>query len=80
VRCGPAADGEGEPVIAGEVHAGDDVGYLLGAEYRQRALVKHAIVNRARLVVSLVASRHDVASHALAKGLDTDPGGRLPDV
>jgi hypothetical protein len=24
-----------------------------------------------------VASRNDVASHTLAKGLDTNPGGRL---
>ena len=74
----PVANGEVEPVIAGEVHAGDHVGHLLGAENRQRALVKHAVVNRARLVVSLVASRNDVASHTLAKGLDTNPGGRLP--
>jgi hypothetical protein len=75
----PVANGKVEPVIAGEVNAGDDVSGLLCAEYRQWVLVKHAVVNRARLVVSLVASGNDVASHALAKGLDTNLGGRLPD-
>jgi hypothetical protein len=78
VRCAPVANGKVEPVIAGEVNVGDDVSHLVGAEHRQWVLVKHVIVNRARLVVSLVASRNDVAPHALAKGLDTNLGGRLP--
>jgi hypothetical protein len=72
----PGANGKAEPVIAGEVHAGDDVSHLPGAQHRQRVLVKHAIVNRARLVVSLVASGNDVTPDALAKGLDTHPDGR----
>jgi hypothetical protein len=75
----PVADGKVEPLIAGEVHGGDNVGHLLGAEHRQRVLVKHAVVNGARLIVALVAGGEQLAPYALTQGLDTDPGGRLPD-
>jgi hypothetical protein len=75
----PVTNGEVEPVIAGEVHGGDDVSHLLGAEHRQRALVKHAVVNDARLIVALVAGGEQLAPYALTQGRDTDPGGWLPD-
>ncbi len=65
-------------MIAGEVHAGDHVGHLLGAEHRQWALVKHAVVNGARLEVALVVSGDQLAPDALTQGRDANPGSRLP--
>ena len=65
-----AAHGKIEPVLAREVHRSDDVSDLLGLHDRQRPPVEHAVVNRARLVVALVARPHDAATNPGRKAVD----------
>ena len=77
--CSPVANGKVQPVIAGEVHGGDDVSHLLGAEHRQRALVKHAVVNGARLVVALVAGGEQPARTLSRNDATLIPSVRLPE-
>ena len=60
-----AAHREVEPVLAGEVHGGDDIADLLGPQDRQRPLVEHAVVDGARLVVALVLRGDHPAAHLL---------------
>ena len=40
-------------MVAGEIHAGDDVGNLLGAQHRKRVSSEHSVVNGTRLVEAL---------------------------
>ena len=46
-----AADGDLDAVLAGEPHAGDDVGGVAAAHDGRRLLVDHGVVDGARLVV-----------------------------
>src|SRR4029450_62022 len=79
-KSGPAVsavpDGQLEPVVAGEVHARNDVSHLLGVEHGQGPLAEHAVVNSAYLVVARVIAGEHPASHLLTQGLNADPARR----
>ena len=69
-------DGQLEPVVAGEVHARNDVSYLLGAEHGQGLLAEHAVVNGAHLVIARVFTGEHLASHLLTQRFNADPARR----
>ena len=63
-RVMPAAPhGDLRSVLAGEPHAGDDVGGVAAADDGGRVLVDHAVVDGARLVVSGVSRLDQFAAH-----------------
>ena len=64
-----ATHGKVEPMLPGEVHGSDDVADLLGLQDRQRPLVEHAVVYRARLVVALVLRGDHPTAHLLPQKL-----------
>ena len=63
-RVVPAAPhGDLDAVLAGEPHAGDDVGGVAAAGDRGRVLVDHGVVDGARLVVPGIPRADQVAAH-----------------
>ena len=65
-----AADGEQQALLAGEVHGGDDVGRVDRARDEARALVDHAVVERANGVVVRVGRADEPAAKSLLEGGD----------
>ena len=73
------ADGQIEPVVASEVHARNDVSYLLSAEHGEGPLAEQTVVNGARLVVTSVITGEHRPSHLLTERLNAHPTRRLID-
>jgi hypothetical protein len=57
-------------MLPGDVHGSDDVADLLGHQYRQRPFVEHAVVDRARLAITLVLRGDHPAAYLLTQGSD----------
>jgi hypothetical protein len=57
----PAAHRQKNPVLASEVHRGDDIGDPSAAGDERRFLVDHAVPDLAGLVVALVAGSDQLA-------------------
>ena len=65
-----AAHGEGQAVLAGEVDGADHIGHIDAAGNQRRALVDHAVVDLARLLVVGVARLDQLAAHTCAEILN----------
>ena len=61
-----AADRDLDAVLAGEPHAGDDVGGVPAARDRRRVLVDHAVVDGPRLVVARISRQDQLTAQAAA--------------
>ena len=71
-----AAHGEVEAVLAGEVDRRHDVAGVCRSTMTAGPPVDHRVVDRARLVVAVVAGRDHLAAHALAQLFDGESAHR----
>src|SRR5215211_6103002 len=58
------ADGQEHLIVAGEVHATDDVGHVGAAHYHARTLVDHGVVDLAGFVIVRITGLDELPSQA----------------
>ena len=74
--CPPSRMERSSPLSRAKLTPAMTSATCVGAKHSQRALVEHAVVDGARLVVSIVGRGDHAAAHPLAQGLDISPGDR----
>src|SRR5215211_6245808 len=58
------AYGQEHLIVAGEVHAADDVGHIGAAHYHTRALVDHGVVDLASFIVTWITGLDELSTQA----------------